>query len=233
MSWAFLTLYSTEFRSQPLIYISSPKPSKWVSLQSCRWQSPASIVTLYALHERYRQNAELFRHKLHLGDATAQDVSGELIKLSGRTESIKEIRALLKLLTSFVQAGKIELNSLPLMHNHLKLLPVQLGDGAWELRPFSGNDWFVEEEDMPWLMEAFRGKVYFVDPELSSKEANSARPVLQKLGMLARLLDLQVDSHLLFPNEGYALDEETQVLRGKAEYLARYVTRSPCGNSFD
>lgn len=215
-----LTRCRSEFKSKNLVYIATPRPGKWVSLHSCRWQSPDAIVTLYALHQRYKQNAELFRHKLRLSDATAQDVVVELIKLSGRLECVGEIKALLKLLGSFVEQGKIDINSFTeLRYDHLRILPVRRGDDEVALQAFFGDDWFIVDDSSPFLADSFKDKVFFLDIELPLE--SSLRKLFEKLGLLVRLLDGQKHRHLQFPEEGSLLETDTNALRSKAEYLAR------------
>lgn len=220
MTCIVLTNCRTEFKSKQLVYIATPRPGKWVSLQSCRWKAPDAIVTLYALHQRYKQNAELFCHKFHLSDATAQDVVSELIKLSDRVECFPEIRALLKLLSTFVEEGKIDINSFTeLRFSHLKILPVRRGEDEVALQAFFGDDWFIADDDAPFLVESFKAQVFFVDLELPLQ--SSLRKLFEKLGLLGRLLKEQIQGHLQFPDEGEVLEPETDLLRQKAEYLAR------------
>lgn len=190
-----------------------------MSLFSCRWSSPPSIITLFALDERYKGNAELFRHKLQLGDASAQDVVSELAKLNGEIGRVDAIKELLKVLASFVAEGKIDINSFPrLTDNRVKVLPVRKGEEV-ALQAFFGDDWFIAPTNMEHLVNAFEGLVFFLDLDLPSE--SPIRKLFAHLGCLVRLLDEQVQRHLVFPEEGHLLEQETRVLRSKAEYLAR------------
>lgn len=209
-----------EFQSKPLVYIASPRTAKWVSLVQCRWKSPAAICTLYALSDRYKQCAELFQHRLHLKDATAQDVVGELMNLNGRADRIGDIKHLIELLASYVQDGKIDINSFPgLMYDHIKILPVRLGDDDVALKAFFGEDWFIADDGSPFLAEQFHGRVFIVDPELFSRDG--VRKLFEKLGLLRRLLSERKETHVQIPEEGFLLEAETEMMRPKAEYMAR------------
>lgn len=213
------------FQSKELIYISSPQPAKWVKLDACRWDAPSAIFTLFALNQRYKQNSELFVRKLYLGNATAADVVGELKKLNGRIDSIDTIRNLLEILSGYVEGGQLNIDSLRGLEKlSMKLLPVKLG-GRSELCSFVDNNWFIEEDDTPLLVELFQDIIRVVDCDFITKRR--PRTLLEKMGGLANLL-----------SERYTIENETQgeisfdpistkALRAKAEYLSRSVLRTP------
>ena len=162
--------------------------------------------------------------KLYLGNATAADVVGELKKLNGRTDSIDTIRNLLEILSGYVEGGTLNVDSLRgLEKTSMKLLPVKIGQRS-ELCSFVDNNWFIEEEDTPILVETFQGLVRVVDCDFLTKRR--PRTLLEKMGGLANLL-----------SERYFIENETQgeirfdpistkALRAKAEYLSRSVSRS-------
>lgn len=216
-----LTTDRQEFTSKPLVYIASPQPAKWVKFDVCRWDAPEAIITLFALNQRFKQNADLFTRRLGLGSASAADAVIELKKLNGRKDAMDTIRELLKILSTYVEEGKLNVDSLRgLTNNRVKILPVNIGQHT-ELCSFFDNNWFIEDEDMPILVECFQGFVRVVDCDYLTKR--KPRVLLEKLGCLANLL-----------SERYSVQNEaqgqvsfepalTKNLRAKAEYLSRLV----------
>lgn len=203
-----------------MIFISYPQ-RKWVKLDACRWNAPAAIFTLFALSQRYKQNSHLFVSRLHLGDATAADVVGELKKLNGQTESIDTIRDLLQILTTYVEEGKLNVDSLRGLEKlSMKLLPVKIGERL-ELCSFVDNNWFIEEEKNPNLVKAFQDLVRMVDCDFLTKR--KPRTLLEKMGGLANLLSQRIFVEKEVQG-GIAFDpSSTKTFRARAEYFSRSV----------
>ena len=214
-----LTMNRDAFKSNHLVYISAPKPAKWVKLDTCRWEAPASIVTLHALNQRFKQNQELFVHKLRIGNVTAADVVEELKKFNGRLDAIETIRELLSLLNSYVEEGVLDTRNLQgLVDKSVKILPVAMGDSR-ELRSFFDMDWFIADDDMPLLVQTFQDVVWYLD----CKELTQRRPrvLLEKLGRLDRLLSETRTEKAQAEHLSAWDPKASKALRAKGEFLSR------------